>query len=569
MVASAEFPRTFLASDLRIESWEVVEPYFEKLLSRPVEDREAFEKWLADWSELSAAFEEESTGRRIAYTQNTEDEAREKAYTFFIEEVEPHSERWEDKLRRRAVELEANFELPALRYEVLLRSLKNRIALFRDENVPLLTENSKLAQQYQKITGAMTVDFGGETLTVQQLGKFLEEPDRATREAAWRVGTERFLKDADRLSTLYDTMVSVRDKLAKNAGEPDFRAYTFKSMERFDYTPEDCLAFHEAILETVVPAAVELAEERKRKLGVDSLRPWDTACDADGRAPLKPFETEAELVEGCLKIFKRVDPELAEIFATMRDKQLLDLTSRKGKAPGGYMDVYREQRLPFIFMNAVGTEGDVRVLLHEGGHAFHTWACRNDPLLSYREYPIEFAEVASMAMELLSFDYLDAFHGADTARAQRTFLSRIVDFFPFMACIDGLQHWVYTHPEASIEARNDTWVELVGKFMPWVDRRGLEASTRVSWQRKLHLFEVPFYYVEYGIAQLGALQVWRNAREDYGQAVSQYRRGLALGGSRPLPELFEAAGCKFDFSSATLGPLIEMTMSEIKRLGDA
>ncbi|MFQ5806611.1 MAG: M3 family oligoendopeptidase [Phycisphaerae bacterium] len=564
--ATAEFPRQFLAPDAEFGTWETAEKYYRELAERPIESFAEFEKWMLDFSEIDGAFDEECISRRIEMTRATDDPKRERRYLDFVENVQPHREPWHDQLRRKFVENAKKFPLPQKRYEVLERSIRNSIELFRKENIPLEVEHAKLIQQYQKITGAMTVTYSGREMTLQQLGRFLEEPDRKVREETFRLGSDRFRQDARALDELYDQMVKLRDRMARNADCQDYRQYAFKAMERFDYSPEDCLAFHDAIEQVVLPAVRQLAERRKKKLGVETLRPWDMAVDPENRPPLRPFETDEQLKRGCSNIFHQVNRELGQIFATLGTRRLLDLDSRKGKAPGGYQETYEERREPFIFMNAVGTEGDVRTLLHEGGHAFHTWACRNEPLLAYRHYPIEFAEVASMGMEMLALPHLEEFYGDETNRARRRFLEGIVQFFPFMARVDALQHWVYTHVDAGLEDRKDEWQRLTQRFSPHVDWSGLEAYDRHSWHRKLHFFEVPFYYVEYGIAQLGALQVWMNARKDYEQAVALYRNGLALGGSRPLPELFEAAGLKFDFSEKTLRPLIEAVMEEIDTL---
>lgn len=564
--ATSEFPRQYLAADADFGTWSTAEGYYRELSERPIESLAELERWLRDWSELDAAFDQEGIARRIEMTRATDDPEHERRYLDFIENVLPHREPWHDRLRRKFVALAERFPLPTRRYEVLTRSMRNAIELFREENIPLLVENAKLVQQYQKITGAMTVRYNGRELTLPQLERFQEEPDRRVREETYRLAAERFLQDAPALDELYAKMVAVRDRIARNAGCADYREYAFRAMERFDYTPADCLAFHDAIEQVVLPAVGRLAEQRRRKLGVSTLRPWDLAVDPENRPPLRPFETDEQLAEGCRRIFARVDPELGRIFDQLRSRRLLDLGSRKGKAPGGYQETYEERREPFIFMNAVGTEGDVRTLLHEGGHAFHTWACRNEPLLAYRHAPIEFAEVASMGMELLALPHLEEFYGAEVNRARKRFLEGIVRFLPFMARVDAFQHWVYTHVAADVEQRKDYWQSLTRRFAPEVDWRGLEQYDRHSWQRKLHFFEVPFYYVEYGIAQLGALQVWLNAQRDYQHAVALYRNGLALGGSRPLPELFAAAGLKFDFSKQTLGPLIAAVMAEIERL---
>ncbi len=561
-----EFPRQYVAADADFGQWETAEPYFQELVERPVASLADLEKWMIDSSELEACFDEEGTKRYTAMTCQTDDAERQQRFLHFIENVQPKAEPWHDKMRRKFVAIAEKLDLPRQRYEVLERSMRNAIELYREENIPLLVEDQKLKSEYQQITGAMMVEYDGQELTLQQLARYLEEPDRAVREQTWRLGSDRFLQDADKLDKLYEKMVGIRHQVAQNAGCKDFREYMFRAMERFDYTPEDCLTFHDVIEKVCVPAVQQLTDERKQKLNLDALRPWDMAADIEGRPPLRPFETSEELAAGCSRIFHKVDDDLGKVFDILRERQVLDLESRKGKAPGGYQATLAERRLPFIFMNAVGTEGDVRTLLHEGGHAFHTWSCRNEPFTSYRGAPIEFAEVASMGMECLSLRFTDEFFGDDAPRAAKRFFEKIVTFFPYMACIDAYQHYVYTHVDAGIDAWKDYWQSLTKRFAPELDLTGLEESDRQSWQKKLHIYEVPFYYIEYGIAQLGALQVWTNALEDYTQAVAQYRHGLSLGGSRPLPELFDAAGCKFDFTEQTFKPLIDAVMTRIGSL---
>jgi oligoendopeptidase F len=439
--------------------------------------------------------------------------------------------------------------------------------LYRDENVPLLTEQTKLAQEYQQTCGAMTVEFDGQERTMQQMAVYAEEVDRGLRQRAWEAATARRLQDRERIEDLFDALFELRAKMAANADLTDFRAYAFRAYQRFDYTPEDCLRFHDAIERTAVPAAREMNARRRRNLGVGTLRPWDLAVDEKGRERLKPFDTVEELCSACGQVFERIDPELGGQFREMKKNGYLDLGSRKGKAPGGYQSTYDESRHPFIFMNAVGLHGDVRTLLHEGGHSFHAYATREEPLLEYRSSPIEFAEVASMAMELLALEHYDVIYaGEDLARARREQLEHIIKFFPWMAIIDGFQHWLYTHPDHDRDERRARWLELHDQFGTDVEFSGHEEARAYLWQRQLHLFEVPFYYVEYGIAQLGALQVWLNARRDRAGAVSQYRQALSLGGSRPLPELFEAAGARLDFSYETIAPLIEAVQEDLAGL---
>lgn len=561
-----EFPRTYVAVDAVFDRWEAAADYYRELTERGIGSVEELERWLMDWSELDACFSQEGTSRRVAMTRQTDDTEIEKRHLHFVENVKPKREPWHDKLLRAFVRHAAGLALPKVRYEVLERSARNAIDIYREENVALLTEDEKLSQQYQKLTGAMTVEFDGREQTLQQLGRYLQERDREVRERAWRAAGDRFLDDKDRLNQLYRDMVQLRHRIARHADCSDFREYTFKRYERFDYTPDDCLKFHEAIESVVLPAVGKLAEDRKARLELDTLRPWDLDADPDGREPLRPFETVQELSDGCARVFNHVTPDFGQIYHTLADNDALDLGNRKGKAPGGYQATFNERRMPFIFMNAVGTDRDVKTLLHEGGHAFHTWACRNEPLLPYRGCPIEFAEVASIGMECLSHPFLGELYGDDADRARKAHLTSLINFLPWMARVDAFQHYVYTHVDEPLDAWLDEWQALRRRFAPHQDWSGLETPERHSWHRKLHFFEVPFYYVEYGIAQLGALQIWLNSRKDYQQAVAMYRAGLALGGSRPLPELFETAGCKFDFSEAILRPLIDEAMAEIERL---
>ncbi|MFQ5430734.1 MAG: M3 family oligoendopeptidase [Phycisphaerae bacterium] len=560
--AYAAIPRRFLAEDADLGDWPTVERYYQALADRPIASVDALEAWLLDLSELDGWLGEEGSRRYVAMTCQTDDPEREKRYLSFIEEIVPRSKTWSHRLDRKLLECDCHDRLPADRYAVLVRRIKNRVALFREENVPLQTEDEKLRQRYQKLVGGLVARHDGREQTMQQMQRYLQEPDRAVRREAWEKCDEQWASARDEIDAIYDEMVKLRHRIARNAGCADYREYAFRELERFDYTASDCEAFAAAIEDIVVPAARQLADRRKARLGLDTLRPWDMAVDPQARPPLRPFEAVSELVGGCERIFSQVDPDFGAQFAHMRREGLLDLESRKGKAPGGYMMTYEGRRLPFIFMNAVGTQRDIETLLHEGGHAFHAFAARDEPLTALRDAPIEFAEVASMGMELLAGRFLDAFYRAEEhERAVWDHLAGIVRFFPYMAMIDMLQHWVYTHPNHTREQRRGAWLALNRKYAGWVDYGGYEESLACAWHRKGHPFTVPFYYVEYGIAQLGALGVWLNAKTDYAKAVRDYRAGLALGGTRPLADLFAAANVRLDFTAAALAPAV----AEIQR----
>jgi len=551
-------PRQFLPETLDLTDTAQLAPVFEKLETKlnaiaSVADLEA---WLRDHSEVCAALAESSSLTYIAMTCQTDDPGHEKAYMHIVEVVDPWLKPRQFALMQKLAQSPCFKQLPPF-YEVFRRSVETQVKIYREENVARETQVAKLTQQYQKISGGMTVEFEGKEQTLARMARIQEEPDRPRRQAAWEVVTTRRLQDADKLETLFDQLLVLRNEIAHAAGFPDFRAYTFAHYERFDYTPEDCLRFHDAIAHHVVPLVRELQEERRRKLGLDRLRPWDLAVDPDQRPPLHPFAESSELLEKSHQIFSKLDPRLGDYYHVLRQQELVDLDNRKGKAPGGYQSTLSEARVPFIFMNAVGVHRDVETMLHEAGHAFHALAARELPLHAYRNAPIEFCEVASMGMELLAAPHLPLFYsGEDAKRARRDHLEGIIKFFPWMAAVDAFQHWIYTHPGHTRDERAKFWLSLMDRFGGIEDWSGFEQARAHIWHRQLHIFEIPFYYVEYGIAQLGALQLWQASRRDLPSALDHYLAGLRLGGSRPLPELFATTGLAFDFTDKTIAPLM-------------
>ncbi len=548
--------------------WSQIQPYFEELEQRPLTADNVVE-WLNDRAVLSQLISEAYSRLYVATTVDTTDTEAEKRYNAYIETVMPAGriadQRLKEKLLASGLEPEG--------YEIALRNIRTQAELFREANVPLFTEEDKLRSEYDKIIGAQTVEWEGQERTIAQMRPFLLSNDRAVRERAWRLISERQLADRAALYDLWKQFLNLRRQITDNADMPDYRAYQWRSYNRFDYSPDDCLDFHNAIEEVVVPAAARIYEKRRARLGVETLRPWDTDVDPAGREPLRPFDDVKVLDDTTAAIFQRVDPELGGYYQTMRDEGLLDLENRKGKAPGGYCTGFEFSQRPFIFMNAVGTHQDVQTLLHEGGHAFHVFESSQLPPYLQIEVPIEFAEVASMSMELIAAPYLAREYGGfysveDAARARVEHLEGDILFWPYMAVVDAFQHWVYTHPEDALNPENcdSTWAALWDRFMPGIDYSGLEVEKATGWLRKLHIFQIPFYYVEYGLAQLGAVQVWRNSLSDQPKAVADYRKALALGGTRTLPELFNAAGAKFAMDSDVLRDavdLIERTTAQL------
>lgn len=561
--------RRFVPEQIDLGEWDQISPLFDRLEAQiaGTDTSADLEQWLLSWGELSAALDEESAKRYIAMTCHTDNSEAEKAFLHFVENIEPKLKPRQFKLEELYLAHPVRAQLPQARYHVFDRSTQVHVELFRHENVPLETEEAKLTQQYQKLSGSLTVQFRGEEKTLVQMGRYLEETDRALRQEAWELVSRRRLQESEKFEEIFDQLLGLREQIAANCGFSNYRDYSFRARGRFDYSVQDCVDFHTAIETEIMPLLRELQSERRRQMQLDSLRPWDVAVDPKNRPPLRPFEQVASMVERTQVIFNKLDPHLAGGFRKMQELRLLDLDNRKGKAPGGYQSTLSESRLPFIFMNAVGVQRDVETILHEAGHAFHALATQAEDLYAYRSAPIEFCEVASMSMELLGNEHIEAFYGpAEAARARRDHLEGIIEIFPWIATVDAFQHWIYSHPKHSRAERTAAWLSLMDRFGGAVNWRGYEEARAKLWHRQLHIFLHPFYYIEYGIAQLGALQVWANAKADRPRALQQYHEALGLGGSRRLPELFAAAGCRFDFSRQTVQPLAQLVQRELENI---
>lgn len=564
-----KLPRKFLPEDFRITDWAALEPYFQDLLNRPIQSKQDLERWLKDTSELEAVIGEDAAWRQIRMTCDTENKELEKAFEYFVLEIQPRIQPYADKLNRKLIDSPFTKELDQKKYFTYLRSVKKNIDLFRTENIPLQAEISVQAQQYGVITGKMTVEIEGKEYTLQQASKFLEHPKREFREQVYRKIQERRLQDKDQLNELFNGLLRKRHQVALNAGFPNYRDYKFADLGRFDYTKEDCFQFHEAVKTHVLDLVNFIYDRKRQKLGLDMLRPWDTEAEPEGVKPLTPFQNADELISKTISCFRKMNPFFADCLAKMKEMGRLDLDSRKGKAPGGYNCPLSETGAPFIFMNAAGQMHDLTTMVHEGGHAIHSFLAHSLELTSFKEYPMEIAEVASMAMELMSMDYWDVFfdNAEDLKRAKEHQLERVLTIFPWIATIDKFQHWLYENPTHTLEQRAEQWRSILNEFTPInLDVSGLEDYRRWSWQRQLHLYEVPFYYIEYGIAQLGAIGLWKQYKEDRNKAINNYMNALSLGGTRTLPELYQAAGLQFNFSPDYISELMLFVHKEMEAI---
>jgi oligoendopeptidase F len=552
--------RKFLPANFQVTNWEVLEPFFKNLLERDLQNIHQLETWLTDLSELEAVVSEDACWRQIRMTCDTANKELEAAFNFFFLEIQPLIQPYTDALNRKLLSSPAFPELDPEAYFTYLRQVKKNIELFREANIPLQAQMSVLQQQYGQITGEMQVTINGKAYTLQQAGKFLESEDRKERETVYHLIQERRLQDKVKLDSLFDQLIANRNQQALNAGFESYGPFRFQELGRFDYSAADCTHFHEAVKLHVLPLVKKIHARKKEKLGVEQLRPWDLEAEPAGTLSLRPFTDGSDLLEKTIACFEEIEPFFADCLLKMKSLKHLDLESRVGKAPGGYNCPLAESGAPFIFMNAAGQMHDVSTMVHEGGHAVHSFLAHPLKLNGFKEYPMEIAEVASMAMELFSMDHWQHFFPdpADLKRAQQHQLERVITIFPWIAIIDKFQHWLYANPLHTHDERTKTWMNILNEFSDGViDYSGLELYRQNAWQRQLHLFEVPFYYIEYGIAQLGAIGLWQQYVKDPKKAVTHYCDALKLGGTKTLPELYSAAGLRFDFSPQTIKELME------------
>ncbi|MFY8091836.1 MAG: M3 family oligoendopeptidase [Chitinophagaceae bacterium] len=561
--------RHFVPQDFSITTWENLEPFFKNLLERKITNKADLENWLKDMSELEAVVSEDACWRQIKMTCDTTDKTLEDAFTYFCMEIQPKLTPYADALNKKLLACEFLNELDQEKFHTYLRSVKKSIDLFREENIPLQAELSVMQQQFGALSGAMTIEVDDQEYTLQQASKFLLSHDRNLRESVYKKINERRILDREKLHDLYTQLITKRHQVAVNAGFENYRDYKFVELGRFDYTKEDCYNFHNAVKEHIIPLVEKIYQNKKQKLGLNTLKPWDTEAEPEGTEALKPFTTGKDLYEKTVACFNQLNPFFANCLQKMNELQHFDLESRKGKAPGGYNCPLTESGAPFIFMNAAGQMDDVTTMVHEGGHAIHSFLSHNLELSAFKEYPMEIAEVASMAMELFSMNHWQPFfdNEADLRRAKEHQLERVITIFPWIAIIDKFQHWVYENPNHTIEERTNSWLSIADEFKTeTLDITGLEEYRKTGWQRQLHLFEVPFYYIEYGIAQLGAIGLWMQYKQNPEQAINNYINALSLGGTKTLPELYKAAGLKFDLSPSYIKTLMEFVRDEMENL---
>lgn len=561
--------RKFLGETFQLTNWESIRPFYENLEKREINNTDDLQNFFVDRSELESYLSENFAWRYIKMTCDTGDKAVKAHYDQFVTEIQPQLSEFDDKLNKKVLDSSYLDNLQGKGYEIAIKGMKISTEIFRNENISLFTEIQNLSSEYQATVGAMTVEIDGKTLTLQQAGVFLEGTDRAKREEVYLKIQTRRLQDQVKLDTIFDKLLKLRHQIAENAGFDNFRDFSFKALKRFDYSPKECFDFHQAVAEAVVPLLNQSVKNRKKEMAVSSLKPWDKAVDVKGRPALHPFNGGADLLDKTIECFNRLDPFLGECMAKMKEKNRLDLESRIGKAPGGYNYPLEETGFPFIFMNASSLMRDVITLLHEGGHAVHSILTKDLEINSFRNFPSEVAELASMSMELITMDHWDVYfeNKEDLKRAKIQHLEDIISTLPWVATIDKFQHWIYVNPYHSQEERKLEWVKIYEQFADnQTDWTGQEQFKNWMWHRQLHVFELPFYYIEYGIAQLGAIGVWKNYKENPEKGLQGYLKALELGYTQPIGRIYETAGIKFDFSKENISNLMLFVRKELDLL---
>ena len=561
--------RQYLSPDFELTNWESLQPYFEELQSRELNSVEDLKQWMQDRSELEAVIGENAAWRFINHTRNTQDEELKKRYLDFVRNIQPKLSPYEHALNQKFEQCPYKDELDQALYYNYLRLNQNEVALYREDNIPLFTQEEEEAQEYGSITGQMTVTIDGEEMPLPKASVYLRKPDRDKRREVFETVNERRLQEADQLQSLFDKLLEKRYQIARNAGFANYRDYKFRELGRFDYTVSDVQQFHQAIRQEIVPLQEQVHQDRKEKLSVETLRPYDLAVDPTGKPPLKPAADSTDLVEKTIQCFSQLNPDFGGYIRIMEEQGYLDLDTRKGKAPGGYNYPLDEVGIPFIFMNAKGDFSDLVTMVHEGGHAIHAFLTRDYKLSTFKHPPSEVAELASMAMELLSMEHWDVvFEDPESLlRAKVDQLKGVISTFPWVATISKFQHWLYTHPEHTQAERNEAWTQIhreLGSSV--VDWSGYETYEANSWLKQLHLFEVPFYYIEYAMAQMGAIGIWKNYRDDPEKALQQYTDALKLGYTKTIPEIYDTAGVRFDLSAEHLNELAQFLMRELEQL---
>jgi len=560
--------REFLPEEFKVTVWSRLKPYYNELLHRSIISIAELEQWIFNWNELNALVQEDVNWRYIHFSTNTTNERAGESYNYIVQQILPKATKANHQLQQKLFETPFHKKLNPEKYFIFLRGLRNSMDLFNEDNVILQSEIKLRSKEYGKLMSQMLIDVAGNSYMIQEANNFLQEPERSLREHAFRNISQRLNKNVEQLNDLFNDLLAMRHQLAENAGFENYRDYKFKELGRFDYSSEDCARFHDIVKKEIVPLLGDLYKIRQKSLKVDELRPWDLKVNINGNPPLKPFKDTDELIEKSIECLSEIDPFFGECLGVMKKMGHLDLNAREGKRPGGYNMPLPLSGVPFVFMNATRSVKDVIILAHESGHAVHSFYTKHYKLNSSKRMPKEVAELAAMTTELLAMEHWDVIFdnpvALNEARLQQ--LERVLYSLTWIALIDKFQHWLYTNPGHSNEERKQVWVKLFHEFQPEiVNDDGLEEHIEHLWQKQLHVFEVPFYFIEYGFAQLGALAIWKQYRENAKEVIGNFKKTLQLGYTKTIPDTYQTADIQFKFSQNYTKELALYLQEEIEQ----
>jgi oligoendopeptidase F len=553
-------------NELNVES---LKSELDSLLNVQIGSAEDLNTFLSDQKRLYEQVEEKMMKHYIAFQCQSDDEENKRKYEFDQQQIKPLYKKYQSLLDEKVLESPFLSDLPDSEYGEFKKKLRVQFALFQEANLEIEKQEDALVNQYFEIAGSLTSIWEGEEVTLSELYAHASDPNRDKRQKAWEAIYTPILKEEEKVQKILDELIQLRVKKAENAGLPSFTDYMFKKYNRFDYTPEDCHQLAESIREHVLPLTLQLEKEHKKELDVEVYRPWDVTGVAASKKPLKPVDSAEELINKSAKVLGELHPSFGSLVHEMNDKGLLDLTSRKGKTQGGFCESLPETGLSFIFMNLSNTDSDLIVFMHEMGHGIHDMLKRDQEVYANKQIPMESAELASMSMELMTADRWNEFYKTEEElkRAKKEHLKSAVMLLPYIMVVDQFQHWLYKNPNHSWEERNKKFGEIKERYdATIVQWDGYEDWKEKNWLKILHIFEVPFYFIEYAIAQLGAIQLYKQYKENPEKTIEKYIEALKLGSSKSLPEVYEAAGVKFDFSSTTIAELMEFVAKELDLL---
>lgn len=555
--------------DIKIDTWNDLKPYADILSGYEPSSVEDYGRWIENWFEFGLVVAEEYHWRYIRQSQNTADPDAKKRYNEYFSGIENQVTLLNNQLEKKALSSPYLYQFEAKGFDIIKRAWQSNNDLFVESNVELQSQSDIKANEYNAIRGPMVVILDNEALTLQQAATRLEWPQREKREEAWLATRNKMYESKDAFDAVMDSLIKIRHQIALNAGFENYRDYMFKKLQRFDYGTKEAFDYHEAVEKKVVPLLTKIYTKQKETLGLDKLRPWDTDCDPYNRQEIKAFDNTDEFIEKMEQSAHAIDPDFGRTISDMKKNNMFDVDSRPNKTSGAYNASMPISRTSFMSGNFTGVVHDLVTGVHEGGHAWHAYLMMDLSLTGNEGVPMEMAELASMSMELISHDQWHRFM-PDEEECNRAKLKHYQDILYVMVLVakmDSFQHALYENPAMTPAQRHEAFKKVEERYdTGCIDYSGLEHLRNAYWHNQRHLFGMPFYMLEYGFAQTGALGINKNYDENPDLALQQYKKALSSGYQIILPELYKTAGVEFDFGVNKLDELMAYLEPKIEGL---